>query len=722
MAQIETKYVISGSTKGFADVTRAVSAANKLLEQAQRAQAKSAADLAAALGMVKERAKDAQKAVGGVGQSGGVHVTGTIPGLGGAGRAGRGGRGGASGDINSILDAFTKFGQGGQKQKLSELSEMFRKLRMDALAAADAINQAGAAMPGGGGGAGAGIGGTGGGGGGGGGSGSGGGGGGGSGGGGSGGTGGPGPGGIGMGGGGAARPGRAGFTQGFLEGVMPGGLSRIIDRGPGAWAQAGGIAAGNLARSVVAAPFNGAAGLGGVLNAIPVAGPALGGLASRAFAQSSSALQHEAQEQALRPFLGDAGLLKGKTLAPVYSNARRVKGGGLYSYARTPEEFQIARESMARDAQNAVGNHTSGNALGQYGLAIAGKNFNETQSFAADFARGSGQTLSRGLTHRGVFDQDTMNYALAANTVYGISAQTSGRYERMRMANMRGGGARGMGRDIDYAQAMGIGTPDIGGYVDQNASAVDQFNTTGFAPNNAAVGQLGATFKDMHLGSGLRAANSARGLEQYGQNLGQSGPQNGLDLMAMQELGGYKGGGADDALDAMQRLRSGDLGKDAGKNIAHLVQRVYTQSGGGKTGHLFALRAAQHYGLAMNDKDISRITNNIGNENFGVSKKVVAQAQRSMIDQSADYVGENTRQSKTAENRNLDIGERITKAVLNLEQGTDNITEAFAARLGPALTRATGAIEGFTGSLGGWALGLDSPAAAATATSPNANK
>jgi hypothetical protein len=688
MAQSTTNYVIQGSTKGFTEAARAVASTNKLIQDSQAAQLKMARELAAALGMLKEKAQGTSKAINDVSGGGksvpsGVSMTGTVNPGGGGKRSGK-----AGGDIGSILDALTKFGSGNGKQKIQELSTLFHKLRLDALGAAEAINMAGSAMGsmGGasvGGGAGGGSGGGGG----------------------KGPTMGPppsagggtpfyggrngyrfgaGPGDVGLGaGGGNGMPGGGGgaFTQGLLEGILPNGLGRVLQRGPGVFAQAGGQMLGGLARTAMATPFNGAAGVSQLLGQVPVVGGALGALSSRAMSQVGSAVSQAQQTQSLNPYLGRSG---------------RPFNDRMHLFISQDAEKSRATTNAYYQMANARRGTVEGTDIAQIGM-LHGKDFSETQQFAAQMAAGSGRIYSTRRNRR------SLNTALALGNLYGVSANTLGTYNRMAGQGLSGGGMGGAMSDVARAYGMGLRKPDIAQYLDANAAGEGQFAQTGFRPDPGQIGNLGSAFNGMGI-TDRRAENSARAVQGTVQGIGMNGPHGGLDLMLMQELG-YDGGMRSGAR-VMRQMRSGNMGEQGGQAMARVLQKVARLSGGGDQGHLAALKAAQSYGMAANDKDIDNILANTGNTKFGLSGKLRKQLEANMQMDSEQTVDPITRRAKISQNQNLDIGTRMAESVQMFEKSVDNLTQGFSNTFTPALNTAAGALEYLT--------------AAATPSGPNA--
>lgn len=158
---------------------------------------------------------------------------------------------------------------------------------------------------------------------------------------------------------------RRSFSQGFLQGAVPGAF---IERGPGMYRQAAGVAAGRAGRGVAGGlagiPFGGAQSVVQAVSAIPGIGGALAAPLSRAMQQSEMFLQSEQVRMGTMPFLGGFGLsaqagragrrgFAGGGLPDAVKAQMRMEGEGKARQAalkNTQEILQFRAESKARAA------------------------------------------------------------------------------------------------------------------------------------------------------------------------------------------------------------------------------------------------------------------------------------------------------------------------------------------------------------------------------------
>ncbi len=134
------------------------------------------------------------------------------------------------------------------------------------------------------------------------------------------------------------------FTQGFLEGILPGKLSRVIDRGPGEFRQAGGVVAGESLKEgfggLASIPFAGEEGLVRAVESIPGIGGGAAALTSQALAMGKESIAAQGAELAVSPYLGGVGLRHG--------GAAEASREGAYKRAGVDDEGTAAKLAAAR--------------------------------------------------------------------------------------------------------------------------------------------------------------------------------------------------------------------------------------------------------------------------------------------------------------------------------------------------------------------------------------
>ncbi|RYF12612.1 MAG: hypothetical protein EOO40_00855, partial [Deltaproteobacteria bacterium] len=484
-------------------------------------------------------------------------------------------------------------------------------------------------------------------------------------------------GGMGGGGSGAGGGGKSGaFTQGFLQGALPSDLFRMIDRGPGATRQAAGMMVGNFAKSAASAPFNGAAGLTQLAGSIPLVGGAVGGLMARSFAQVGTALGSDRQEQSLAPYLGMYG-----QRPSVETDARNVR----LPAGQIPPEYAARFKGLG----------VNDSPLTAPGRELAGMSFTESQSFAGSMARASGRSLDN-RTNQGMYQT-----ALAASTAYGIGPEVAGQFSRMaRQGNVSSRGTQGEAgfrRVLGQARGLGLEGQDLQEYVGRAGAGAATFDQTGYSPNQKDIGSYAQSFAAMGMG-GARAGNSAAGFANKLQGIGLNGPQDEMDLLIEQVVGGYKGGGIDDSEDAERRLREGFGDNKEGRQKAgaagmDLFRQLYQGAGGGKLGHRQALRGLRRAGIQVNDKDVDTLEANIDNPNYAGSKAFQSVSQQGLAGDARSKVSGITKTEAQLGDQANDLGHAAASIVQSMEKTANNLATRMGDTVNPYLERIAKGIE-----------------------------
>jgi len=204
-----------------------------------------------------------------------------------------------------------------------------------------------------------------------------------------------------------------------------------------------------------------------------------------------------------------------------------------------------------------------------------------------------------------------MPTAFAAKTMYGLGADVSGAFLRGgRTGGLVGGtrtreGGEIVGRSGDAMREaivegleMGLTGSDLNTYMQQVAQGIQQFQQTGIPFNKESISSMGMELSKAGI-MGPRAAGIAGGFQKYVQGIGAKGPQGGGDLLAMQMMGGFRGGGSAEyerALIQMEDMQ-GQLGSkgisgaaSAGSKMGGMFKRIMSMTGSDKAGGRQLLR------------------------------------------------------------------------------------------------------------------------------------
>ena len=304
---------------------------------------------------------------------------------------------------------------------------------------------------------------------------------------------------------------RGSFTQGLLQGALP---ESFIERGPGAYQQAGGVLAGRFARrtlgaaaDLVTASSQGPNAVASALGSIPV----VGGVLANSLGAGIQAARGEISAQS-----GFAGLLP-------YINQR----DGGFSDRLNPERER----------------------LGALGRQFGGMSMNRS---LATFGAAAAQS---GVVTRDVSDT-RLGRALQAQQGYGVDLATSLRLLRGEDTGqaLGGRGANSLNAALGNAQGLGLQGSEIGGYLRRMAADLEEVNRTGIKFSATGQGDLERALGRGLVGvAGTRTAELGQSLSAGINSLTQGGPQNSAQAMLMQAAG-YNPEQPNSAARALRRL------------------------------------------------------------------------------------------------------------------------------------------------------------------------
>lgn len=199
--------------------------------------------------------------------------------------------------------------------------------------------------------------------------------------------------------------------------------------------------------------------------------------------------------------------------------------------------------------------------------------------------------------------QGMVKAGFAAQTAYGVGPEVQGAFLQ---AGRRGGAVGAQGRAgeamteaISQGLSLGLQGSELQDYMAQMANDISSWKTTGLPINPRSIQQMGAAVAGTGLG-GIRGAAIGHGLAQAGQNLAAGGVQDTVDLMMLQTMGGYKGGGMEEYEKAQIQLEQmgGANGWDA-DTLKDLTGQLMKAGGGGATGRQVVQQALRRKGVQM---------------------------------------------------------------------------------------------------------------------------
>lgn len=484
---------------------------------------------------------------------------------------------------------------------------------------------------------------------------------------------------------------KQGLWQGLVQGAVPGG--QFIQRGPGMRRQMIGMGIGGalrgMAGGMAATPFAGAQGISQALGAIPVVGGALAAPFQMAagFGQMARGFQTQraeaapflsgafARRRALQRRVGAQAAAEG-TIDDVIARERAsliFGSGGL----EAAEEAGFTMPGVRRGRGGPGGRarrRLAAESPGAIGLRMGMSEIDMLQfmSGIGGVAGGTGEELMG----PGGF----LPTAAAARRRYGVQAPVAGAFLRgQRMGAVAGGGtgAENLTSAIADAMAMGLEGADINMYLQQIAAGIQQFEQTGIPIARGAIAEFGMSVARTGIG-GVRAANIARGFVGAAQGLSQRGPQSAADLMMLQTMGGFEGGGAEDFERAQIQLEQMRGGAGDPKAMQEMVQRLIRGGGGGASGRIFARRQLGAMGIRVGAAEMQQLAAGemVGPMQGGGGP----QSPEDLQNQALNFMqrhGANLQKQAENQNRQLKIGEKMIPHLDRLESASGRLAKEF---------------------------------------------
>jgi len=556
---------------------------------------------------------------------------------------------------------------------------------------------------------------------------------------------------------------RGAFLQGFMQGAVPG--AAFMQRGPGMGRQAIGMAVGRAARGVAgglaSTPFSGAQGIASALREIPFAGGLLAAPFQQATGYGEQALQMQRQRVQALPMLNVAGMpgQYQRTLSRMMTqrapemerNVAQFRAGlmqrpptkplsegtPMYSYtpgkgyAPTAEamqeppglaeavagERQRQREAVERDAARAVRQRMFRGIRGA-GKELLGVGEPEALQRVAGMTQAAGGTIDQ------LRQQGMLRTGMAAEAVYGVQAGTSGAFARGgrlgafagAQPGIQGAGAKALTDQIAAAMEMGLSGSDVPMYLQQIASGITQWEQTGIPVADKAMAGFGKAVAEYGF-AGPRAAAIGGGFVRAAQGLSTRGPQSAADLLMLQTMGGFKGGGAADFEKAQIRLEQLKLGEVGPEQIKGLVGRMLQAGGGGAAGRLLARQQLGRMGINVGAEEMQLLGTQMtsGSLTEAQQKRLkVLGAQRKEAAMGApktpeeiqktaakamDTFGANLQKAAKIQNQQIDIGTKMIPMLNSLENTSGMLSKKFANLAGEPLEKLTASLERLTDAL-----------------------
>ena len=437
------------------------------------------------------------------------------------------------------------------------------------------------------------------------------------------------------------------FAHGFWQSALPGFASPFLKKGPGMQQQALGQLTGSLvggtgrmamgiAGGLASTVFQGIGGIQQALTAIPGGGIAAGMLGNAA-GFSKMALEKQKMELELMPYLGGKG-------------TAGITGAGFKYGALNPLE-----------------------ALSKVG----------------GFLQAGGGTL------KGAEQQGMLGMSFAAQQLYGVGGETSGAFlragRRGGMAGVEAGGAgagsRAFTETVADAFKLGLEGSELTSYMKSMAEGISRWEQTGIPVARESIASMAGGLAGMGIG-GARGVNVATSMAGVGQGLAMRGPKNMSELMVLQTLGGYKGGGAEDYWQAKLKLEKGGFGAE---ELGTLYKRMMKAGGSGATAKGTMQMLLSRLGVNIAPSEIDLIAANATGVATIGQKETLARLQadrervgakaprtdKDILGGAAGRVGGAVQKQAGIVTEQMGVGANILDTVQNFEKATTKFASAF---------------------------------------------
>lgn len=350
--------------------------------------------------------------------------------------------------------------------------------------------------------------------------------------------------------------------------------------------------------------------------------------------------------------------------------------------------------------------------IGSMGVSLMGVSKPEAAQMAGAIAQAGGGYIS-GARQRGLIGE-----GFAARTAFGIGPETTGAFfGAARRGGLVGGGGRSGSAFKDAIAEgleMGFSRSEVNKWMQMTAQGIQRFENTGIPINTKSISDLAGDISGAGL-TGTRAAAMARGITGGLQGIGSRGIQSGTDLMMLQLVGGYRGGGAADYRAARSRLEELDIGGQGvgglarNTKVSEALRRVMSMAGGDKASQAELLQqVVTRLGGQGSVKEFDWLASFLRGETGSPEQQLAIQkegARRADGASAAESILEkgglkalartsisgyapDVKKMASLENRQIAVGAKMVKTVMKLEDASMKTTEALNKNLGGAIDKA----------------------------------
>lgn len=522
----------------------------------------------------------------------------------------------------------------------------------------------------------------------------------------------------------------AAFKQGMAQGS---GMGEFIQRN-NMGSQLGGRAVGAGARAAGGFAFGGIEGLAKGISGVPLLGGFVGSQIMQGAGMASLAMQREQIEMDMAPNMGNMEAIttaRQQALEKANPMTRkqmrhlaqtRAVDGGHIGWGSTDEDRERAIREQLMPIETAENERVyeelqkvnktlqaSGylpNISG--GEALGAMDSNQFAQFINQIASASGSGIE---SATGAFG----SLALASQTALGVNGSVSAQFLRGAEFGFGGAGSSGTQGLVDAikdAVSLGLQGSDLQNYVAQMAGDIRNFEVNGLPLARDTITDFAKTIAATGIAGGTRRGNNVgRGLLGGIRRVGQTGPQSAGDVLALRELGGFKGGSFEDMFGALSRMEQGQFDEDqlqgylskltnlGGRRAPQVVYSELNRMGGQITRE-DAMRMVQGIqGGELSDEHRTTLTKTLQAMQASAQKSS-NMTEESIIKTAKGIVGGTSLQEQAElGTQKIGIGARWLPLTKAMERNATAMTE-MSSSIAPALNTAMGTLEDMKDGIG----------------------
>jgi hypothetical protein len=298
--------------------------------------------------------------------------------------------------------------------------------------------------------------------------------------------------------------------------------------------------------------------------------------------------------------------------------------------------------------------------------------------------------------------------AMAAQTALGIGTGISGAFlqagRRGGLAGVEGDASRMFVDSVADAFKLGLGESEMLDYMQQIASGINSWKSTGIPFNKQSMADIAGTLGTMGMG-GVRGMAVAGGVSRAAEQLSRTGPQSVGQLMMLRTLGGLTPGrtGMEAMEDALIRLEKKQF---EGEDFKRLIEGLLRAGGGGAEGRRVAYGVLQQAGIQISREELKAIDEGADPETLKKIReerergarlaKKTADTPEALARAAMEAVPNALKEQAKLTNRQIANGKNLIDSMARLEGVAQTMTESLTKLLAPLFEKLGIATEDLT--------------------------